>query len=377
MKRFRRTAVAVAGAALVVGPATSASAGGPGGHHDGHHGGDDAVTTIATGLDGPRQLSEYPGDRLLVAESDSGEVSAVAQSTGVVETLLSGLYSPQGVDHADGRLYVAVGGPPPPDAGGPPPPPGAAFASLLVAEPGGGVLETIDLEAHELADNPDGQVQFVDGVPVDTLSNPFAVLAQEGRVLVADAGANAVLSVDPHTGEVSTFFVPPVVTPDEVAACGDGFNNPGTVGCDPVPTGIAEGPDGLLYVSTLGSEVPGAARVYVLDWYGDVVDVIEGLTSATGVAVDEHGTVYVSDVVEGAPMGEGPPPAGFDPATVGEITRIDSDGSRSTSQVTMPTGLVVEDGDLYASAWSIAGFLGIPGAGEVVRVGEGTFTPTD
>jgi hypothetical protein len=368
MKRFRKTAVAVAGAVLVVGPVASASAGGGGG------GGDDAVTTIAGGLDGPRQLSEYPGDRLLVAESDSGEVSAITQSTGAVETLLSGLYSPQGVDHAHGLLYVAVGGPPPPEEGAPPPPPGAAFASLLVAEPGGGVLQTIDLEAYELANNPDGQVQFVDGVPVDALSNPFAVLAQRDRVLVADAGANTVLSVDPHSGEVSTFFVPPVVTPDEVAACGEFPNNPGTVGCDPVPTGIAEGPHGLLYVSTLGAEVPGASRVYVLDYDGDVVDVIEGLTSATGVAVDSHGTVYVSDVIEGAPMGEGPPPAGFDPASVGEITRIGTDGARSTSQVTMPTGLVIEDGELYASAWSIASFLGIPGAGEVVRVGEGTFT---
>ena len=34
---------------------------------------------------------------------------------------------------------------------------------------------------------------------------------------------------------------------------------------------------------------------------------------------------------------------------------------------------MIEDGDLYASAWSVAGFLGMPGRGEVVRIGEDAF----
>jgi hypothetical protein len=42
----------------------------------------------------------------------------------------------------------------------------------------------------------------------------------------------------------------------------------------------------------------------------------------------------------------------------------------------MPTGLVVQGGDLYASAWSIAGLMGSPaGSGQLVRVGGGTFDP--
>ncbi|MGY1707354.1 hypothetical protein ACI79C_22565 [Geodermatophilus sp. SYSU D00697] len=41
----------------------------------------------------------------------------------------------------------------------------------------------------------------------------------------------------------------------------------------------------------------------------------------------------------------------------------------------MPTGLLLEDGDLYASAWSIAGLLGQPARGELVRVGEDAFAP--
>ncbi|OMQ13871.1 hypothetical protein A7K94_0220575, partial [Modestobacter sp. VKM Ac-2676] len=263
----------------------------------------------------------------------------------------------------------------PPPSPFPPPPPDAARSALLVATPHGEILATIDLLAYELAKNPDGQEQFVDGQPVDALSNPYAVLAQKKRVLVADAGANAVLSVDRRTGEVSTFFVPPVISPDEVPGCAEVVNNPGTIGCDPVPTGLAEGPHGKVYVSTLGAEVPGAGRVYVLDRHGEVVDVIEDLPGLTGVAVDHHGTVYVSDLFEGAPEGE-EPPADFDPATVGQVLRIDRDGSRSATQVTMPTGLVVDGGELYASAWSVAFFLGLPpGSGQVVRVGADTFTP--
>ena len=381
MKRFRRTVVAAAGAALVVVPATSASAGGGGGH--GGHGGDDAVTPVATGLDGPRQLSEYRHDRLVVAESDSGEVSSVDPDSGEVETLLSGLAHPQGVDYRRGLLYVATGEAPPPGEEPvtplPVPPEDAARSSLLVAEPGGEVVKTIDLLAHEIAENPDGQTQFdpVTEAPLDALSNPFSVLAQRGRVLVADAGANAVLSVDPRSGEVETFFVPPVV--DDVPACEGAENNdPETVGCDPVPTGIVEGPHGLLYVSTLGALAPDAGRVYVLTPHGDVVHVIEGLTAPTSIEVDRRGNVYVANVLEGAEGAEGEPGSDLDPTTVGEVTRIDRDGSRSTAQVTMPTGLLIEHGDLYASAWSVATSIGMPtGLGEVVRVGEDTFTPIE
>ncbi|MFQ1002865.1 ScyD/ScyE family protein [Modestobacter sp. SSW1-42] len=367
MRRWRKTAVVVAaGAAVVVLPAGPAGATGD---HD--HG--EPVTTVAGGLDGPRQVSDYRGKRVVVAESGSGEVSSVSLRSGRVETLLSGLATPQGVDFDRGRLFVATGEAPPPEEGAPPAEPAPGASSLVVAEPGGRVLETIDLLAYELAANPDGQLQFgPDGAPVDALSNPYAVLAQKRRVLVADAGANAVLSVDRRTGEVSTFFVPPLVT--DVAGCETAENNPGTVGCDPVPTGIAAGPHGLVYVSTLGAEVPGAGRVYVLSPEGQVVHVIDGLTSPTGLAVDGHGTVYVSNVGEGAPEGE--PGEGFDPADVGEVTRISWRGERSTAQVTMPTGLLARDGDLYASAWSVAAFLGLPAdSGELVRVDRRAFTP--
>ena len=41
----------------------------------------------------------------------------------------------------------------------------------------------------------------------------------------------------------------------------------------------------------------------------------------------------------------------------------------------MPTGLLVDRGELYASAWSVASFLQLPaGTGELVRIGADAFT---
>ena len=173
-----------------------------------------------------------------------------------------------------------------------------------------------DLAKYELAHNPDGQEQFVDGKPVDALSNPFAMNRSRYGLLVADGGANDVLRVNPRTGKVSTFFVPPTVK--DVPACLEpgAQANPGTVGCDPVPTGIAVARHSV-YVSTLGAEVPGAGRVYRLNpRTGKVLRVWKGLTAPTGIAVSPKGTVYVSEVLFNAPPDDAPPPPGFDPASI-------------------------------------------------------------
>jgi YVTN family beta-propeller protein len=379
--------VGVVAFAVATGPAGVAAATGEDHHPGGIAGG--GVATVATGLDGPRAVADYEDGKLLVAESDSGEVSVVDPATGTAEALVTGLVNPQGVDYADGHIVVAVGESGPPEEGAAPPPGplpvGQGGPGLLVFDTHGTQLFEVDTLANELANNPDGQPQFdpATGAPFDALSNPFAVLIQKERVLVADAGGNAVLSVDQHSGEISTFFVPPRIGPNEVAACGEegAQANPDTVGCDPVPTGVTRGPDGLIYVSTLGAERPGAARVFVLTPDGKQVDRHDGFTGATGVAVDDAGHVYVSELFEGAPPPpppgeeEAPPPPGFDPSSVGQVVRVEPDGDRSYAQVTMPTGLLIDHGTLYASAWSVAGFFEMPARGEVVTVGGDAFGP--
>ena len=242
---------------------------------------------------------------------------------------------------------------------------------LVARSDGSGVRVLADLMKYELRHNPDGQAR-VDpdtGAPYDALSNPFSMIATRWGLLVADGGANDVLRVNPRTGRVSTFFVPP--TARTRACLAEGAQaNPGTVGCDPVPTGLAV-QGRYVYVSTLGAESPGAAAIWKLDGRtGKVLRVWRGFTSLTGVAVSPHGTIYASEVLFNAPAGE--PPPGFDPSTVGRLTRIHH-GRTTHAQVTMPTGLEYFHGRLYASSWSIASFLGIQHAGQLVVVKPGAF----
>lgn len=70
------------------------------------------------------------------------------------------------------------------------------------------------------------------------------------------------------------------------ACAGRPDNDPEHAGCDAVPTGLAYGPDGAPYVSTLSGEAPGLGIVYKINPYdGSVLDTIGGLDSPTGVAV--------------------------------------------------------------------------------------------
>jgi hypothetical protein len=168
-------------------------------------------------------------------------------------------------------------------------------------------------------------------------------------------------------------FVPPTVKQSEDPLCTpEAQSNPGTRGCDPVPTGVVPGPDGLLYVSTLGALTPGASRIYVLTQSGHVVRRIDNLDSVTGVEVDAWGNVYATELLSGAP--QGPPPANFDPSSIGQIVRIDRHGDRTYAQVTTPSSVEIEEGQLYATAFSIGLDPSMPVVGQLVRVSPKAFT---
>ncbi len=323
---------------------------------------------VAEGLEDPFSLSKVEGG-FVVTETGAGQVVRIDKGTGRTRTIVDGLgpYVASAAVKVRGKYAVVTG-----EADPSSPVPGS---SVLIAASGGAPTQLADLLAYELENNPDGQTQFgPGGESLDTLSNPFGVLtnrANNGFVLVADGGANDVLRVN-RRGVVSTFFVPPTVN---TGACeGLPNNDENTVGCDAVPTGLAYGPDHTVYISALTAEVPGEGRVYVVDKStGDLERVYKGFHGPTGVTVDqESGTFYVSELLEGAPAG--PPGPGFDPSTVGQIVKVRPGGARSYAQVTMPIGLVLAGGELYSTAWSVAGlFLGATGMGQVVRVDQGDF----
>ena len=374
--RVRRTAMAVALAtAIGVSGATAMPVASAGTSDD--------VKVITRGLDGPFGIDGIRSHGFVVAENVSGEVTWVNRF-GRKLVLLDGVPGVAGVAADHGKIYSVLGGG---DETGEAPEGTYEPSAVLKTDFWTGRTKVLtNLLDYELAHNPDGQVQFVDGHPVDALSNPFSANLSKFGLLIADGGANDVIRVNPVTGKPSTFFVPKTVT--DVPAClEDGAQaNPGTVGCDPVPTGIAVKGDSV-YVSTLGAEVPGAGRVYKLNGRtGAVQRVWKGLTAPTGIAIGPSGGIFVSEVLYGAPEDEGDTAsslrkslrkaaraADFDPSDVGRITKIDKQGKMTHAQVTMPTGMMFRHGHLYASAWSIAFFLGIEHAGQVVKVPRAAF----
>jgi len=351
---MKRALVALASIAALIGGATAAQAATP------------TDTTMVKGLDDPWHLQFTGRDTALVAENASGEVSRVNISTGHVKTLITGLTGVASVGQWGVHIYAVLG------AGEGPPGKYPATSLIRANLDGSNVKVIANLEKYELKYNPDRQVQFVDGQPVDALSNPFDMVATRQGLLITDGGANDVLKVNPVTGKVSTFFVPPTIN---TGACAGAENNPGTTGCDAVPTGITE-ENGSVYITTLEAHVPGEGRVYRLSLDGKRVQQTWGnLTEPTGIDVTTDNTLYVSHAIYGAPQGEGPPPPGFDPASVGRITKIAPNRVRTYAQVTMPIDLELHRGSLYATSWSLAGaFLGMKGKGEIVRVNPYAFT---
>jgi hypothetical protein len=297
---------------------------------------------VATGLNNPRQLSVSDAD-LLVAEAGSGgpdcgesgcigttgSVALVRQAfrarsaapTRVVTGLLSAA-APDGgfAVGADGvaagglgRIFVAMTYAPPDLF--PAPLPGEQAGKLLVRYLGR-VRAVADVSGVETGQDPDGQ-----GVD----SNPYAVLSLPGRQLVADAAGNTVIEV--RNGRPRVF----AVLPDH-----DGNQS--------VPTSLAVGPDGTIYVGELNGENPGTARVLKLSPTGALLGHVGGFTTVSGVAVARDGTLHVSELFGGGD--DGPP---------GQVSTVRPDGSRSSRPVPFPAGLALDaGGHLYVSAWSIA-----------------------
>jgi hypothetical protein len=194
-----------------------------------------------------------------------------------------------------------------------------------------------DIAAYEASVNPDqintyGFIglpqecadQFDPSVPpfvpasytgvIDT--HAYASIALDDAIYVADAGANAILRID-YDGTISTTAVLPPAAPVTASAeivaqfgfpaCAAGYQ----YAFEPVPTGIALGPDGWLYVSSLPGGPEDAslgARGSVLKIDpddGEIRTVATGFVGSTGVAVSpKSGTVYVAEMF-GGPEGTG------------------------------------------------------------------------
>ena len=333
--------------------------------------------TIATGLANPRGLNFAPNGDLYVAESGSGGSGACTPSppapaisrcygeTGAVsrvlpqggfERVVTGLPSlaqpsgtaeggPVDVSFVGTSFYVTMswGGNPALRAGlGPK---SHLFGTLLHATPSGQYKVISDVAQHEVVANPAGG-------NID--SNPYGTAALPGRRIVADAGANALIEVLAN-GKTRTFALPPFLP-----------NVPPIPGPrEPVPTSVAEGPDGALYVGLLTSFpfYRGSAAVLRVESDGSAITpYVTGLTAVVDTAFDAGGALYILEVASGQP---GPPP--FNPGLgTGRLVRKCPGGTPTEllAGLTFPSGIALgPDGAAYLTNLGTSSTLG-----EVLRL---------
>lgn len=245
------------------------------------------------------------GTATVLASAPGEEITAVSSRDDVV------YYAQIAQDHTSGSLMSV------PAAGGTPTPVADLFAHESSANPDAVQSYGFQGVSAECAAQfpPPGPMSSPAWYPGIVDIHPYASLALNNAIFIADAGANAITRVN-YNGTVSTVAVLPPQAP--VAVTAEQLTPLGIPACaaafpyvaEPVPTDIEIGPDGWLYVTTLpgGPEDPtlGArGSVYKVNQKtGEVKLVAGGFTTATGLAVDPAGTIYVSELF-GGPTGTG------------------------------------------------------------------------
>jgi hypothetical protein len=361
--RFSTSAAALA-AALIVAPLNATDWKRP------------SFEVIASGLDNPRGLAFGPDRALYVAEAGrGGDGECIVNGAGAtvcfgytgaitrigddrqrriisgLPSVASGPDSPAPGTQADGPhdilfdrfghgiATLGLGGDPRlrEDLG----PGGTRLARLLRFRLGGGYKFAENLGDYEETANPAGGT-------ID--SNPFGITRLGGNVVVADAGANDIIQVD--DGVLSTF----VVFPNRTVPGPNG--NP--IPMQPVPTSVAEGPDGGLYVGQLTGfpfPVGGAAVFRVVQ--GSAPEVfVDGFTNIIDIAFDRTGNLYVLEISHNGLLSGNP---------VGALIKVTPDDQREElfpGALISPGGMTIgRDGSIYVTR-----FATLPGVGDVVRI---------
>jgi hypothetical protein len=174
-----------------------------------------------------------------------------------------------------------------------PKPLGTAFGTLLLRQ--GGTTVLADLAAFAAA-HPQPASSLGD-FPGETAynSDPYDVAAYRGGYVVADAGANDLLEVS-EQGTISVlarFRALSEVAPANLI----GNPKPITIKAQAVPTSVAVGPDGALYVGLLRGvpSDPGTAYIYRVVPGQQPTIWARGLTAVTAIAFDSAGRLLATE----------------------------------------------------------------------------------
>jgi sugar lactone lactonase YvrE len=134
-----------------------------------------------------------------------------------------------------------------------------------------------------------------------------------------------------------------------------------------VPTSVAVGPDGALYVGLLRGvpSNPGTAEIYRLVPGHKPVIWARGLTSITAIAFDRRGRLLATEFNTGGLLSP--------PNVPGALVRVSNDGRKVTTLpvpgLFQPTGVAVSaDGTIYVSNYGNSNTITSSHPGEIVKI---------
>lgn len=326
-----------------------------------------ATAVVMSNLDAPRGLALGPDGALYVVESGdttvrgacvtlprgqncySGSGAVSRLRGGVQERVASGLpsvYNPAAAEvtgphdiafDSAGVAHLTVGWGAAPAARAALGAPGAALGTLGRLGGGQYVVES-DVTAFEASNNPDGG-------PLD--SNPYGLLVEPGGRYLTDAGGNALVDATSNGGLAALGVFPRTPAP------------PPFLQSEAVPTAVARGPDGALYVSTLTGVpfVAGAAAIYRVVPGAAPQLFVGGFKMVIDFAWGPDGALYVLQYASGPVFFTGPGSlVRLSPAGPGPVVLADN--------LSNPTSvLVTPEGAIYVSNRG-----NVAGQGEVLRV---------
>ncbi len=363
-----------------------------------------SLSVVADGLDNPRGLGFSPDGNLYVTETGVGGdgrcvpgpslegLSSCVGTSGAVtrikdgkqERVLTGLPSialrptgnvgagPQDIQFdSTGNPFLLIG------YGGNP-----AYRDTPLNSPSWGELYSVNFDTgsltsianfakYELANNPDGDTAI--DIVGEIASNPYALAISGNTAYVVDAAANDLLSVGLDGSNLTAVTVLPSQTlkdpifptplPGQESPLGAPLPGQGLqeIEIQSVPTGVAIGPDGAIYVSEYtGLPFPvGEARIFRVEPDGEPTVVADGFTQLSDLEFDAQGNLYALQYAN-QPEWTG--------NVDGSVIQIAPDGTRTTlvsgNGLESATALTVgPDGAIYVSNKGASA-----GVGQVLRI---------
>ena len=246
--------------------------------------------------------------------------------------------------------------------------PDAATAGDLISTPPGRAAPAVlvNLAAFEAARNPDhgaGSGAKFGNPAID--SDPYAFVPYRGGYAVVDAAANDLLWAHAD-GSVSVLAVFPTRKEPLTKAIAARIGAPAgttSITAQAVPSSVAVGPDGALYVGELTGVpfTPGTARVWRIVPGKKMSIYASGFTNISDLAFAGKNLLVLELTTKGL----------YGPRSPGALVRVTPSGARkviASQGLAYPTGLAVGNGSIYVSNHGLFPASGAGPHGELVRL---------